>query len=233
MAAWKDAVPVPSAQFDRKREVLLREAAASFNRRGYHGTSLTEIAKKLGVTKAALYTYVPSKEELLYYCHDSAMDSAIESLHKAQASAGTGLQRLKLTLRRYLEMMLGQEGGYVVLLEENAMKPAHVRAIVKRRDQFEQGMREFVTEGINDGSIVRCNPKLAVFMMMGALNWSRKWYRANGSWSGAQIAHALTEMLERSLSSTPAAALVEDPAAFEAPDEVGPEELSKGRRRLA
>ena len=233
MAAWKDAVPVPSAQFDRKREVLLREAAASFNRRGYHGTSLTEIAKKLGVTKAALYTYVPSKEELLYYCHDSAMDSAIESLHKAQASAGTGLQRLKLTLRRYLEMMLGQEGGYVVLLEENAMKPAHVRAIVKRRDQFEQGLREFVNEGINDGSVVRCNPKLAVFMMMGALNWSRKWYRANGSWSGAQIAHALTEMLERSLSTTPAAALVEDPAAFEASDEVGPEELSKGRRRLA
>src|SRR5947199_102314 len=83
------------------------EAAASFNRRGYHGTSLTEIAKKLGVTKAALYTYVPSKEELLYYCHDAAMDSAIESLHKAQASAGNGLERLTLTLRHYLEMMLG------------------------------------------------------------------------------------------------------------------------------
>ena len=233
MAAWKDAVPVPSAQFDRKREVLLREAAASFNRRGYHGTSLTEIANKLGVTKAALYTYVPSKEELLYYCHDAAMDSAIESLHKAQASAGTGLQRLTLTLRHYLEMMLGQEGGYVVLLEENAMKPAHVRAIVKRRDQFEQGLRKFVAEGIADGSIVRCNPKLAVFMMMGALNWGRKWYRPNGSWSGAQIARALTEMLERSLSCTPAAALLEDPAAVEAVEEVEPEALPKARRRLA
>jgi TetR/AcrR family transcriptional regulator len=77
-------------------------------------------------------------------------------------------------------MMLGLEGGYVVLLEENAMKPAHVRAIVKRRDQFEQGLREFVAEGIADGSIVRCNPKLAVFMMMGALNWSRKWYFGRG-----------------------------------------------------
>jgi TetR/AcrR family transcriptional regulator len=233
MAAWKDAVPVPSAQFDRKREVLLREAAASFNRRGYHGTSLTEIAKKLGVTKAALYTYVPSKEELLYYCHDAAMDSAIESLHKAQASPGTGLQRLTLTLRHYLEMMLGQEGGYVVLLEENAMKPAHVRAIVKRRDQFEQGLREFVVEGIADGSIVRCNPKLAVFMMMGALNWGRKWYRPNGTWSGVQIANALTEMLGRSLSSTPADALLEDPAAFQADDDVEFEELPKARRRLA
>lgn len=233
MAAWKDAVPVPSAQFDRKREVLLREAAASFNRRGYHGTSLTEIAQKLGVTKAALYTYVPSKEELLFYCHDAAMDSAIESLHKAQASAGSGLQRLTLTLRHYLEMMLGQEGGYVVLLEENAMKPAHVRAIVKRRDQFEQGLRAFVVAGIADGSIVRCNPKLAIFMMMGALNWGRKWYRPNGAWTGTQIAYALTEMLERSLSATPAPALLEDPVAIEPAEEVEPEALPKVRRRLA
>lgn len=233
MAAWKDAVPVASAQFDRKREVLLREAAASFNRRGYHGTSLAEIAKKLGVTKAALYTYVPSKEDLLYYCHDAAMDSAIESLHKAQATKGTGLQRLTMTLRNYLEMMLGDEGGYVILLEENAMKPAHVRAIVKRRDQFEHGLREFVVQGIADGSVVRCNPKLAVFMMMGALNWGRKWYRPNGNWSGPQIARALTEMLERSLSSTPAAALLEDPAAVEETGEPEPEDLPKGRRRLA
>lgn len=215
MSVWKNAVLDPSAQFDRKREVLLREAAASFNRRGYHGTSLAEIAKKLGVTKAALYTYVPSKEELLYYCHDSAMDTAIESLNKARASNGNGREKMSATLLNYLEMMLGEEGGYVVLLEENAMNPAHVRAIVKRRDQFEQGLRELVDEGIADGSIVRCNPKLAVFMVMGALNWSRKWYRPNGAWSGPQIAHALTEMLERSLSSAPSAALVEDPGQAE------------------
>ena len=212
MTVWKNAVLDASAQFDRKREVLLREAAATFNRRGYHGTSLAEIAKKLGVTKAALYTYVPSKEELLYYCHDSAMDSATESLQKARVSGGTGLQQLSATLLNYLEMMLGEEGGYVVLLEENAMKPAHVKAIVKRRDQFEHGLREIVAEGIADSSIVPCNPKLAVFMVMGALNWSRKWYRPNGDWSGAQIAHALTEMLERSLASAPSAALIEDPA---------------------
>lgn len=236
MAAWKNAVLVPSAQFDRKREVLLREAAASFNRRGYHGTSLAEIAKKLGVTKAALYTYVPSKEELLYYCHDAAMDSAIESLHKAQAGGGRGLDKLTVTLRRYLEMMLGQEGGYVVLLEENAMKPAHVRAIVKRRDQFEQGLRAFVVDGMADGSIVNCNPKLAVFMMMGALNWGRKWFRPNGSWSGPQIAAALAEMLERAIATAPAAALVEDPATLE-PD--GPQEAdeaglpARAARRLA
>ena len=211
MPVWKNAVLDASAQFDRKREVLLREAGASFNRRGYHGTSLAEIAKKLGVTKAALYTYVPSKEDLLYYCHDSAMDTAIESLHKARAGRGSGLQKLSATLLNYLETMLGEDGAYVVLLEENAMKPVHMRAIVRRRDQFEQGLRGLVAEGVADGSIVPCNPKLAVFMLMGALNWSRKWYRPEGDWSGQQIAHALTEMLERALSTTPSTALAENP----------------------
>ncbi|RZL95708.1 MAG: TetR/AcrR family transcriptional regulator [Variovorax sp.] len=230
--AWKNAVPVASVQFDRKREVLLREAAASFNRRGYHGTSLAEIAKKLGVTKAALYTYVPSKEELLYFCHEAAMESAIESLHKAQAGGGNGREKLTATLRHYLGMMLGEEGGYVVLLEENAMKPAHVRAIINRRDKFEQGLRDFVVEGIRDGSIVQCNPKLAVFMMMGALNWGRKWFRPNGTWSGAQIAYALTQMLERAVSSTPEAELIDDPIGYE--PEAGVEEgASTPRRRVA
>lgn len=233
MTAWKNVVPAASAQFDRKREVLLREAAASFNRRGYHGTSLAEIAKKLGVTKAALYTYVPSKEELLYYCHDSAMDTAFESLRQAQAEGGTGLQKLTSTLRGYLKLMLGEEGGYVVLLEENAMKPLHVRAIIKRRDQFEEGLRELVVEGIADGSIVTCNPKLAVFMALGALNWGRKWYRPNGPWTGEQIAFSLTQMLERSLSSKPVARLIEDPALAEIYESADPLPTAKARRRPA
>jgi TetR/AcrR family transcriptional regulator len=233
MLVWKNVVPAASAQYDRKREVLLREAAASFNRSGYHGTSLAEIAKKLGVTKAALYTYVPSKEDLLYYCHDSAMDTAMESLHNAQASGGTGLEKLSATLRRYLELMLGEEGGYVVLLEENAMKPQHMRAIIKRRDQFEEGLRRFVVEGMGDGSVVPCNPKLAIFMVMGALNWGRKWFRPNGTWSGPQIAVALTEMLDRSLSSKPSATLIEDPGAAQVVDLAAAEPVNKSRRRPA
>ena len=229
MPVWKNAVLDASAQFDRKREVLLREAGASFNRRGYHGTSLAEIAKKLGVTKAALYTYVPSKEDLLYYCHDSAMDTAIESLHKARAGHGSGLQKLSATLLNYLETMLGEDGAYVVLLEENAMKPVHMRAIVRRRDQFEQGLRGLVAEGVADGSIVPCNPKLAVFMLMGALNWSRKWYRPEGDWSGQQIAHALTEMLERALSTTPSTALVENPGKAKFDEAVAPKTRTSRR----
>lgn len=214
MAAWKNAVPAAREQFESKREVLLREAAASFNRRGYHGTSLTEIAKKLGVTKAALYTYIPSKEELLYYCHDSAMDAAFQSLDKAKQAGENGLRKLTMTLQGYLEMMVGEESSYVVLLEEHAMKPAHVKAIMKRRDLFESELREFVREGLADKSVVRCNPKLAVFVALGALNWVQKWFVPGGSWSGKQLAVALTQILERSIAREPSKSLIEDPAAI-------------------
>ena len=214
MAAWKNVVPAARQQFDSKREVLLREAASSFNRRGYHGTSLTEIAKKLGVTKAALYTYIPSKEELLYYCHDSAMDAGFVSLEKAKKIGTTGLEKLTMSLRGYLEMILGEESSYVVLLEEHAMKPAHVKVITKRRDMFERQMRDFVREGITDGSVVPCNPKLAVFAALGALNWVQKWFVPGGEWSGKQLALALSQILERAIASDPSKSLIEDPASL-------------------
>lgn len=210
---WKNAVPAAEAQRQSKRVALLHEAAAAFNRQGFHGTSLSDIAKKLGVTKAALYTYVPSKEDLLYFCHDWAMDGAFESLEHARGAGGTGLEKLRNTLHNYLERMLMDEGGFVVLLEENALKPAHAKAIIKRRDEFESAMRGFVTEGIHDGSIVPCNEKLAVFMALGALNWVRKWYSPRGGWTGRQVAEALTQMIERALATAQSGTLVTDPGA--------------------
>jgi TetR/AcrR family transcriptional regulator len=201
MSMWKNVVPAAEQQRQSKREALLHEAAAAFNKQGFHGTSLNDIAKKLGVTKAALYTYVPSKEDLLYFCHDWAMDGAFESLEHARGAGGTGLEKLRNTLQHYLEQMLMEGGAFVVLLEENALKPAHAKAIIKRRDEFEVALRSFVTEGIADGSIVPCNEKIAVFLALGALNWVRKWYSPEGAWSAQLIAESLTQMIERGLAT--------------------------------
>lgn len=212
MSAWNGAVPAADAQFEAKRQAILREAAASFNRKGYHGTSLTEIAETLGVSKAALYTYVKSKDELLYFCHDVAMDAAGESLRLAREAGGSGLQQLCETLRHYLQLILSNEACYVVLLEEHALKPEHVAAIVQRRDRFESDLRSLVADGIVDGSVVACNPKLAIFAALGMINWVQKWYTPGGAWSGEQIAVALVQFLERMLSRSPSQALSVDPA---------------------
>lgn len=209
MKVWNGAVPAAQAQFEAKREALLREAAVCFTRNGYHGTSLTEIAKILGVSKAALYTYVKSKDELLYFCHQAAMDMALDSVVQARTAPGSGLQRLCFALQSYLGMMLAENRSFVLILEEHALMPEHVKLIVARRDEFEAELRTLVVEGMADGSIVPCNPKLAIFAALGMLNWVMKWYSASGSWTGEQVAAALVRFLDRMLSTQPKASLLE------------------------
>jgi TetR/AcrR family transcriptional regulator len=211
--AWAGAVPAAETQHDLKRQVLLRQAAASFNRAGYHGTSLADIAQTLGVSKAALYTYVKSKDELLYFCHQAALDGAFASLATARGTGGTGLRQLVKTLEGYLRLVTGGS-SFVILLEENALQTQHIKAIVRRRDQFERELRALVERGMADGSIVPCNPKLAVFAALGAINWVQKWYAPGGEWSGEQLAVALGQYLERMLGAGQRRALPIDPGAL-------------------
>ncbi len=216
MSKWMGAVPGAKAQFMVKRLTLLREAAASFNRKGYHGTSLTDIAQTLGVSKAALYTYVKGKDELLYFCHDAAMDAALGSVRLAREAGGNALDQFCGTLRNYLRMLLSSEACYVVLLEEQALQPDKAAQIIQRRDRFETELRGLVAAGIVDGSVAPCNPKLAVFAALGALNWVQKWYVTGGTWTGDQVAAALVQLIERMLSARPAVALNVDPALLQA-----------------
>lgn len=216
MSTWKGAVPGADAQFEAKRQAILREAAASFNRKGYHGTSLTDIAQTLGVSKAALYTYVKSKDELLYFCHDAALDVAGESVRLARQAGGSALEQLCATLRHYLRWILSPQACYVVLLEEQALQPEQAAYMTARRDGFEAELRGMVGAGILDGSVVPCNPKLAVFAVLGAMHWALKWYVPGGAWSGEQVAVALVQLLERMLSSRPAPALNVDPTLLQA-----------------
>jgi TetR/AcrR family transcriptional regulator len=200
---WGDALPSRAQQQAIKREALLRHAAAAFNRRGYHGASLDDIAGSLGVTRAALYRYVESKQELLYLCHSAAMDAAFQSLDRASGEP-SGLDKLRRTLTGYLEDMIGDLGHGVALLEENALEGGRVAEIMERRDQFERALRTLVRQGMADGSMVACEPKLAVFALLGAINWVPKWYRPGGDWQSGQIARALVELITRSLAAEPA-----------------------------
>ena len=74
---WKKAVPDLGAQRELRLDALYRVAAAAFRRNGYHGTSLVDIARELGVSKPTLYYYVANKQDLLFQCHLVAADQAI------------------------------------------------------------------------------------------------------------------------------------------------------------
>lgn len=193
-----------------KREALLREAVAAFNQKGFHATSMEDIANSLGVTKAALYYYFPNKHALLFESFTEALRVAFESFRKAQGNGRNGLEKLQMTIQGYLEVGLGALSRCVILTEEHALLPDDRKVIVDQRDRFEGALRDLVREGIADGSIVQCDPKLAIFAIFGAVNWVPKWFSDKGEWTSSQLAQAMSELVCRSIAASPRDALIRD-----------------------
>lgn len=222
MAVWKNMVPNRKVLRELKREALLREAVAAFNQDGFYATSLDDIANSLGVTKPALYRYFPSKHALLFEAFSEALKVAFESLDKAQRSGGTALDRLQLAIQGYLEVALSELSRCVILTEEHALLPEHREIIVHQRDKYEGALRDLVREGIDDGSVVPCDPKLAIFAIFGAVNWVPKWFRAGGAWNNEQLAQGLSQLVCRSISATPAPELPIDISLLKPPQLTSP-----------
>jgi TetR/AcrR family transcriptional regulator len=201
--AWNQAVPSHAEIHDAKRRAVLREAAASFNRIGFYATTLDDIAKRLGVTKAALYYYFPNKNALLKACFDEVMAGAFENLEAARAVGQNGRERLKLVFIGYLRQFLDELTVAVVVMEDSALNPEEQEVVHETRDRFERALRELVEEGIADGSIIPCDAKLVVLAMLGAVHWVPRWFRREGTWSVEQLAQAISDLLERAISPKP------------------------------
>jgi len=199
--AWKNVVLSREQQFSLKRAALLREAARAFSAQGYHDTSLDDVAKTLGVTKAALYYYVKNKQEILFECHMHAQDLGDRALEYCQQNGGNGLERITLLGRKYIELMTNEMGAAAVLSEFDALDPKNRSIIAKRRDKFDQHFRKLIKEGIADGSIRAVDPKMTVFFFMGAVNWMTRWFRPDKGLSGEEIARNFVDLLDKAVAS--------------------------------
>lgn len=195
MPRWNNALQTRDEVQKLKREAVLKEAGRAFGKRGYHNTSLDDVAKALQVSKGTLYNYVKDKQEILYECHALALEIGDRALAHGLAAGRDGAGILRATLVRYIELLTDELGACAVLMEVDAMRPEDREAAVTRRDDFERAFVKMLKQGIKDGSIRDVDPKLAVFTFMGAVNWLPRWFSAEGRLSGAEVAEQVTDLL--------------------------------------
>ena len=172
-------------QFASKRQAVILAAGQAFRRRGYHNASMTEIAKTLGLTKAALYYYVRNKEEVLFECHLMAYD-AMDEILKAMQKGGSALNKLEALYVDFVNMLTAS--GVSLLTDVNSLGDENKVDVLSRRAKIERKIIRLVREGQQDGSIRQGDARLHVFFFMGALNWLNAWYDASGRLKGEDIA---------------------------------------------
>jgi AcrR family transcriptional regulator len=182
-----------------KREAVLQTAAHLFLEKSYARTSLNDVAERLHITKPALYHYFPNKEEILLECYRLGT-GLIEEILNEIATGGSGLQKVEAFIYSYANVMTINFGRCVMRLDEGDLSE-EARAEVRRyKRKIDRRLRSFIQEGIEDGSIMPCDPKITAFAIAGAVNWICKWYEPEGALSGEEIASQFARTLTYGLA---------------------------------
>lgn len=183
---------------EKKREIL---AAASkvFRRKGVQAAGMREIAAELGMTVGNLYYYFENKQALLAFCQQDGLDGLLalaEALRREDLPPPTRLARL---IEGHVERLNEGTPGSLAHLEVEGLEGALREAILTRRDQYEGLLRELIAEGIRAGAFRSVDTKVAALAILGALNWTVKWFRPDGPKSAREIGRELAESQVRGL----------------------------------
>jgi AcrR family transcriptional regulator len=184
-----------SALRDRKREALLIAAVRMFNERGFHQTSLEDVAASAGVTKPVVYHYLGNKDQVLFECVRIGLAELGEAARTARAQPGTGLDRLKAFLRRYAEANMADFSRCVIRTADEALAPESAAQFRALKSEIDAAMRGMIAEAAADGSARVEDIWLTAFAFAGALNWPARWYRDDGGRSASEIAAAMVDLL--------------------------------------
>ena len=198
-ARWTEAIPDRDRQFQLRREALLTTAARMFNERGFHNTSLADLAKALHVTKPALYYYVKDKDEILLECQRLGTERLDEAAHAAQAAAGRGIDRLRVFVQRYAAAGTGEFATCVIRSGPHTLHPKARPEILRARRKIERTLEDIIRGGIADGSIAPCDVRMSAFSIFGALHWMCFWYRDDGALPRDEIAERMMALFARGL----------------------------------
>ncbi len=182
-----------------KREAVLQTAAQLFLDKSYSRTSMNDVAEKLNITKPALYHYFRNKEEIVLECYRLGAALIGEILDDIAAHCSSGAGKVEAFIYAYAHVMTVNYGRCVMRLDEGDLSPEAYAEVRSYKRKIDRRLRGFVEEGMADGSIAACDPKLAAFAIAGALNSICVWYEPAGPRTPEEIATEFARVLTRGL----------------------------------
>lgn len=167
----------------RTREDVVRAAGRLFAARGYHGTSMRDVAREVGLLGSSLYSHIDSKEDLLVEVVEQGGALFSAAAERATAAGGDGLTRLHALVTGHLDVVLDHiDEARTFLNQADALDEPHRRRVLAARDSYEATYREVLRLGVADGSFrPDLDPVTGAIMILSVLNAVERWYRPEGS----------------------------------------------------
>lgn len=194
--------PVIDNAYDR----ILDEAAALFGQRGYESSSLSDVAKSIGVSKAAIFHYFPTKQDIYDAIIVRTLKGLTETVSVAVQEETTGLARLRRFMIEhaayfeenfwaFVTMLVGYGGMTDSLLKEEALA---------LRDRYEGLLRQIIAGGIEAGELKNVDIAATGRGILSLLNWMARWFKPGTDTTAADIAETYFNLFVRGLQRGPA-----------------------------
>lgn len=172
-------------------DALLDVAVRVFLERGYDGSSLDQVARAAGITKASIYYHARGKEELLLRGTGRAFDAVFAAFDEPEAVKGSAVKRLKHIIRRTIEITIAMQPEVALLLRVRGNTRAE-RRLLERRREFDHLMAALISSAQKEKSIRKdIDARLAARLLFGMLNSITEWYRREGALHAPEIADAV------------------------------------------
>ena len=180
-----------------RREQIYQVAGALFSERGYHATSMRDLASQLGMQGGSLYAHISGKEELLVELVNQAAQQFDDSLLPLRNEDLAPEQKLREAMRRHIEVVANNlESATVFFHEWKHLSPEAYGKVTTWRDTIDALYRDLIREGIDKGVFRKdLDVKMTAYLVLSAVNWTYTWYRPGGKLNAAQIADQFAVML--------------------------------------
>ncbi len=185
-----------SADVASKDQQIFAEAVRIFREKGYHATSMQNIADAVGLQKGSLYHYISSKEELLFKIFERSTGALTQQLETIIASSETPSAKLCAAIQAHLTALCEQLDVYSVYISErralNNRYHAQVRAEGEKHARL---LEQIIQQGIASKEFRATDPKMAAHAILGMCNWLYQWYSPDGRLTPQAIAAIFSDLV--------------------------------------
>lgn len=185
----------------RVRVDIIEASTRLFSERGYHATSMADIAEAVGIRKASLYHHVRKKEDLLFAIHEQMIDELIEQTMPVFTSSASPADKVRGALTVAMGFVARHRDGVTVFLSEQRAVIVGERwnELVVKRDFYEQMVHNIIAEGTASGAFVAVPPGIAVKAILAMANWGYTWFQIDGPLTAEEIADTFATIALRGL----------------------------------
>ena len=183
-----------------RRDELLAKAARLFRQKGYHATTMKDIAAELQILPGSLYHHIESKESLLLEIMQRGIEVLLDRVRPIVESDLSPERKLQQVVRTHIQSIAEYPDVLTVFLHEFKAVPEGRRdEHAQLREEYDRLLSRIIEEGIERGMFRPFRPRLATFAILGMVNWLYAWFRPNGGLSPEYIADEYISLIFRGL----------------------------------